>query len=271
MSKSFFETKRWKTIMNFIYGIGAAVVIVGALFKILHWPGANGMLMVGLFTEAGIFIISAFEPVHMDPDWSLVYPELAGMESDRPKALSKSSDGSVSQQLDALLESNNIGSDLIFSLGTGLKSLSTNVSEMSQLTNATVATNEYTSNVQKASKTMAEISDSSTSVNSSLNNFNGGLTNILTNLSETEGATIEYASNVQKASKTMAEISDSSTSVNSSLNNFSGGLNNILSNLSETEGTTLSFKEEMSKLNRNLTSLNSIYGGMLSAMGAAKN
>lgn len=66
--------------MNFVYGIGAAVVIVGALFKILHLKGADLMLSVGLLTEAGIFVISAFEPVHMDPDWSLVYPELAGGE-----------------------------------------------------------------------------------------------------------------------------------------------------------------------------------------------
>ncbi len=85
-SKSFFQTKKWKTIMNFIYGMGAAVVIVGALFKILHWPGANFMLMVGLFTEAGIFAISAFEPVSQDIDWSLVYPELAGGESTERKA-----------------------------------------------------------------------------------------------------------------------------------------------------------------------------------------
>ena len=80
MSKSFFESKKYKTTMNFVYGIGAAVVIVGALFKILHLKGADIMLSVGLLTEAAIFVISAFEPVHMDPDWSLVYPELAGGE-----------------------------------------------------------------------------------------------------------------------------------------------------------------------------------------------
>ena len=77
-NKSFFETKKFKTTMNFVYGMGAAVVIVGALFKILHLKGADLMLSVGLLSEAGIFVISSFEPVHMDPDWSLVYPELAG-------------------------------------------------------------------------------------------------------------------------------------------------------------------------------------------------
>jgi len=205
MSKSFFETKRWKTIMNFIYGMGAAVVIVGALFKILHWPFANLMLMVGLFTEAGIFMISAFEPVHMDVDWSLAYPELAGMESDRPKK-TKGAEGSVTQQLDAMLASANVGPELISSLGTGLKSLSDNVGEMSQLSNATVATNEYTTNVQKAAKTMSEISESSTSVNSSLNNFSGGLTNILTNLVETEGTTVSFKEEMTKLNKNLTNL-----------------------------------------------------------------
>jgi len=207
MSKSFFETKRWKTIMNFIYGIGAAVVIVGALFKILHWPGANFMLMVGLFTEAGIFVISAFEPVHMDPDWSLVYPELAGMESDRPKKVAKQDDsGSVSKQLDAMLESANVGPELISSLGTGLKSLSDNVGEMSTLSSATVATTEYSNNVQKAAKTMAEITDASTSVNSSLTNFSSGLTTILTNLSETESSTVSFKENLGKLNSNLGNL-----------------------------------------------------------------
>lgn len=79
-NNSIFESKKFKTIMNFVYGFGAAIVIVGALFKILHLKGADIMLTVGLLVEAGIFVISAFEPVHMEPDWSLVYPELAGAE-----------------------------------------------------------------------------------------------------------------------------------------------------------------------------------------------
>ena len=70
-------SKKWKNFMAKLYGLGAAVVIVGALFKIMHWPGAGPMLVVGLTTEAIIFIFSAFEPLHEDPNWELVYPELA--------------------------------------------------------------------------------------------------------------------------------------------------------------------------------------------------
>jgi len=143
MSKSFFETKKWKQFMNMVYGIGAAVVIAGALFKIMHWKGADMMLVIGMGTECVIFIISAFEPVHMDPDWSLVYPELAGVESEGKKDKKAASNLTVSQQLDQMLEEAKVGPELIESLGNGLKSLSQNVNEMSNLSSASVATAEY--------------------------------------------------------------------------------------------------------------------------------
>ena len=91
-------SKKWKNFMAKLYGIGAAVVIVGALFKIQHWPMASFFLILGLSTEAIIFFFSAFEPPHEDPDWSLVYPELAtgerhegGISRRRTSAPSRSS------------------------------------------------------------------------------------------------------------------------------------------------------------------------------------
>ncbi|HBN03161.1 MAG TPA: gliding motility protein GldL [Bacteroidetes bacterium] len=131
------------------YGLGAAVVIVGALFKIMHWPGANEMLIIGMGTEAIIFCISAFEPIHEEWDWSLVHPELAGMEGDDKKSINQ---GSVSQQLDSMLAEAKIGPELIEGLGLGLRSLSSNVSSMSDLSGATVATKEYADNLSKANE-----------------------------------------------------------------------------------------------------------------------
>ena len=76
------QGKKFKNFMAKLYGIGAAIVIVGALFKIQHWPASGFFLVLGLGTEAVIFIFSAFEPPHEDVDWTLVYPELAGMEDE---------------------------------------------------------------------------------------------------------------------------------------------------------------------------------------------
>ena len=82
-------SKAWKKFMAKLYGIGAAVVIIGAMFKIQHWPFASLLLVVGLSTEAVIFFFSAFEPLHEEPDWSLVYPELA-LPEDAKKNLQNS-------------------------------------------------------------------------------------------------------------------------------------------------------------------------------------
>ena len=103
MANSFLESKGFKSFMGKAYGLGAAVVIVGALFKITHWKGADLMLTIGLLTEAAIFTISAFEKPHQEPDWTLVYPELAGLDSKEPKKAVKSGLG-LTQQLDKMME-----------------------------------------------------------------------------------------------------------------------------------------------------------------------
>jgi gliding motility-associated protein GldL len=112
-----------KKMMGFLYGMGAAVVIVGALFKLQHWTGADIMLIVGLLTEAAIFALSAFEPVEHELDWSLVYPELAGGEA---KAKDKKENpaeaqGLLSQKLDNMLKEAKIDGELMASLGNSIK------------------------------------------------------------------------------------------------------------------------------------------------------
>ena len=112
-----------KKMMNFLYGMGAAVVIVGALFKLMHWPFASLMLIVGLLTEAFIFALSAFEAPEKDLDWSLVYPELAGGEANPKDKKSKPEDaqGLLSQKLDNMLKEAKIDGALMESLGNSIK------------------------------------------------------------------------------------------------------------------------------------------------------
>src|SRR5690606_9599736 len=101
-NKGGFKELFYTTIMPKIYGLGAAVVIIGAMFKILHYPGADLMLVVGLTTEAVIFAFSAFEPKHHDPDWSKVYPELAEDYDGSTGIMRRNGEdsGSVSKKLD---------------------------------------------------------------------------------------------------------------------------------------------------------------------------
>ena len=140
-------SKKWKNFMAKLYGLGAAVVIVGALFKIQHWPLASFFLIIGLSTEAIIFIFSAFEPPHEDPDWSLVYPELATGERAEGDDFKREDNRSITEQLDDMLESAKIEPELIESLGNGMRSLSDQAKQMSEITGAASATNEYAKNV----------------------------------------------------------------------------------------------------------------------------
>jgi len=112
-----------KKLMNMVYGLGAAVVIIGALFKIMHWPYGDLMLIIGLVTEAGVFVVSAFEPVDSDLDWSKVYPELAGEDSrEKEEAVTEEEKGILSQKLDEMLKEARIDSNLMESLGESIRS-----------------------------------------------------------------------------------------------------------------------------------------------------
>jgi len=137
------RSKGYKNFMAKLYGWGAAAVITGALFKILHWPAADYMLMVGMFTEAIIFFFSAFEPLHKEYDWALVYPELSIPNETKPK-------GSVTQQLDSMLVEAKIGPELIDSLASGMRKLSDNAGKLSNTTDAVMATEGYVTNLTKA-------------------------------------------------------------------------------------------------------------------------
>ncbi|MGB0851283.1 MAG: gliding motility protein GldL [Bacteroidia bacterium] len=214
---SFFESKTGKNVMAKAYGIGAAVVILGALFKIQHYPGADIMLIVGMGVEAIIFFISAFEPIHEEWDWSLVYPELAGMEGEARSKGGISGGDAVSQQLDKMLSEAKIGPDLIEGLGSGLKSLSTNVSSMADLSGATVATKEYADNITLANQQLA-----------GMNSSYGRAVTALDSLSET---TETFKETTTKVANINATLNDSLVSFDQNIQNLNkvyGGMLNAM-------------------------------------------
>lgn len=154
---TFVKRRGFRNFMAKLYGLGASVVILGALFKINHYPGADIMLVVGLGTEAIIFFFSAFEPPYVEPDWSLVYPQLAGLYHD---GSSTGGPKKPTDELDSLLKQSNIDKQLIDRLGDGLKKLSDNTAKLSDITDAAGATNEYVSKVKGASKSAENLSKS---------------------------------------------------------------------------------------------------------------
>lgn len=146
-----------KKVMNFAYGMGAAVVIVGALFKIQHWTGASAMLIIGLGVEAFIFALSAFDPVDKDLDWSLVYPELAGGEA-KPKSAKKEdpaeAQGLLSQKLDNLLKDAKIDGALMESLGNSIRNFEGAAKSISPSVDAMAGQKKYAEEMSKAASNL---------------------------------------------------------------------------------------------------------------------
>ncbi len=261
------QGKGFKNFMAKLYGWGAAVVILGALFKIQHWEGAGLMLTVGLLTEAVIFFFSAFEPPHEDVDWSLVYPELAGMHEPGHDKHKKKKIDPIAQELDKLLTEAKIGPDLIASLGTGMKTLGENASKMSDLSSATVATDDYVKNVQVASKSVGSLAGAYDKATQAMNS-----------LSTSSDDVKVYNDQVSSAGKNLAalnaiyelQLQDSNKHLKET-SKFYDGINELMSNLNSSVEDTKRYKDEVNKLAKNLSSLNTVYGNMLSAMNVNTN
>lgn len=214
-------SKAYKETTAKLYGMGAAVVIVGALFKINHWPGAEEMLIVGMGIEALIFFASAFEPLHVTYDWSLVYPELAGMEDahghgaekeKKDKKKDKKADAQVevvggvaggttiiggfsgTQELDKMLADAKIGPELIESLGKGLQNLSTTTAGLNNIAGAAAASEKFTTNINVASESVVELS---TAYKKTADNLNKDLL-----------VSGEYLSSVQEATSAVSTLAN---------------------------------------------------------------
>ena len=254
---NFVRSKVYKEVSAKLYGIGASVVIVGALFKINHWPGGTIMLIIGMGIEAVIFFVSAFEPLHVTYDWSLVFPELAGMdeihggeEKEKKEKKSKKKDkeqeqimaggvvggpvvGGVvgysgTQDLDKMLADAKIGPELIESLGKGLKNLADTTSQLNDVAGAAVSSERFNQNLSSAAVAAGELSEA---YKKTADNLNKDLL-----------VSGEYLSSVQEATSAVS----------------------TLANIYKETANTLSagdapYLDELKKMASSLSSINALY------------
>ncbi len=269
-----FASKKFKTIMKFVYGWGGAIVIIGAMFKIQHWPGATIMLIGGLGIEACIFILSAFEPLHEDPNWELVYPELALGHSDaldheheeNVPAKKNSAGSGLTEHLDQMLGEANIDNELLTRLGDGMRALGENAAQLQGVTSAAAATDSYVSSLQAASDKVSNLSEAYERASVSIS----GMTS-----SSAEGES--FGEQMQKVSKNLAALNNvyelqlkGSSAHLETTEKFQSQVTEMMKNLSDSTEDTRKYKENMAMLSSNLTDLNTVYGNMLKAMSINK-
>lgn len=293
-----FKTKRWKTFMGYVYGWGASVVLIGALFKLEHWQYSGLLLTIGLSTEALIFFLSAFEPAVDIPDWGKVYPELredyelAELDELKPK-----------KGLDQLLGSSELTPDLLDKVGKGLNELSNTARGISDISSATLATDMYVKNLGSASESMSTFAQINSKANESidksvsvlLNSYSDAATHLSqtgSKLSETynksneiisEGlnnignSSKQYAMNIEKLNKSMDSLNstfenqlEDTKAQFSASQKFNKDMTEMNSILTSSVEELKKYKENAEQLNKNLEALNTIYGNMLGAMSYKK-
>jgi gliding motility-associated protein GldL len=248
-------------ILPTLYSVGAAVVIFGAWAKILHKDFADIMLTVGLLTEAAIFLTFAFQSYFQENteyEWEKVYPELL---EDAP-VVKKLTGTGLTAQMDSALANAKISPDTFDNLQKGFKSLTESVSKIGDITDATIATNDYAKNVKTASGTMIE-----------MNKAYGVTMNAMSEMSGASADAKEYRTQFAEVTKKMGalnavyelELQDTNKHLKA-MNAFYGNLTSAMENMSDASKDTQQFKNELAKLTNNLTSLNGVYGSMLTAM-----
>ena len=256
----------FKKYLHLASCFGASIVIIGALFKIQHWPGSDIAIIAGLGTEAVLFILFGIDIPHEEYDWTLAYPELGGMGGHEEEEHLHDNSLPVSSQLDAMLAEAKIGPELIESLGAGMRAIGDNASKMADISNATVATNEYVDSVKSASKNVSHLADTYSKA-----------ANSISSLAESNDAGSSIGESLNSVSKNLSALNatyelqlQGSRGHLEATEKFYGGLAELMKNLHDSVDDTKKYRAEMSTLSTNLSALNNIYGNMLGAMNYNK-
>lgn len=274
------HTSKWKAFMSKLYGWGASVVIIGALFKIQHYPFAGLLLSVGLITEAIIFFFSAFEPLKEEPDWKLVYPQLDPNYSGEEIGFAAVGGGGGGygggaglSQFDKMLADAGITPAVFDSLSSGLKKLTETTNNFNAMGDLAATTNEYASTIRKANESLQGLSESVRQTARSMNDTSSVYQAIGESSKTIETGGRSYHEKLEILNKNLSalnaayelQLRGANDHVKSAETVYKG-IEGLMKDLSGSADDTKKYREQVARLNENLSSLNSVYGNMLAAM-----
>lgn len=267
----FFASRGYKLFTKYLSGFGASIVIVGALFKIMHWPGCDIMLIAGLLTEAAIFAFIALEPMHDELDWTRVFPELAAKENNDENRLlpilkkggSGGGSGSAADALAKKMDAAGIDDALLGKLKDSMSNLANNAKSLGDLSTAAGATDSYIASLQTASTGLNKLTEQYASSANAIagitadggGNFGVEMQKLGTNLSALNNVYELQLKSSQEYVNSLSQMGDLQESIK-----------NIMTDLSSSAKDTQVYRENMAMLAQNLTDLNNVYGNMLRAM-----
>ena len=294
---AFNKTRKFQNIFNKVNCCGASVVMVGALFKIQHYPGASVMLMVGLLTEAAIFFVTGLSPVPEEYHWKNIFPELLFTEEDEEAAEKRGETLPICtvEPLAGTMDKSNSGYQLFYSgevsgpkkgagtsgdalaafdgmlekaggknffekLGNNFANFNENVKDLSSVSSAAVASKNFTDNISAASTAIASFNSSAEDMANTMGSVQGQITKLgQVDFSALTDGNKEYSSNINKLNKNLGAINGV---FELQLNDF----DSVIQGLKDSVQGAKVYASEVNKLGKNLQALNNVYGNMLTAL-----
>ncbi|MBA3828041.1 MAG: gliding motility protein GldL [Taibaiella sp.] len=262
----FFETKQGKYLKNFIIGIGASVVLLGALFKIQHWNGAGVMLTAGMLTEAFIFAMLGVLPPHKDYYWERYYPNIDEnpyVEAYRKGVkLEAGPKGFSTKSLDQMLEEAQITPANLRKLNENFQRFGHTVDQIKDMSDVTSATAQYSQSAREAADALGQMKTTFVGATQTMASFNNAAAD-----------TTKFHEQVVVLSKNLGtlnqiyevELSDANNHLKA-MNKFYSNLVNASDAMASSAEDAKAAKDQIGQLAKNLGTLNQIYGNMLSAM-----
>ena len=269
--KKFLMSKKYKTFMGYLYGWGAAVVMVGAYFKLTHIPGADFMLALGLGVEAVIFFMSAFEPQHMEYAWDNVFVELDEEWDGKERTQFATTGGGAGKaattdveeaMLSKMFEKMNVSEDTFKKLGRGIDRLAENAGQMADISNAMAATTNYANAMDRATKSISDFSTAYVTTNQKLTDSLGKL-----DFSALDANTIKKVATSMQSLNSIYELQlQGAEQTSAASKKLTETMNKYMDNLNASSQNAGQLNQQLTQLSQRLTALNNVYGGMLSAM-----
>ncbi len=276
--ESFLSSPKGKKLVGYAYGFGAAIVIVGALFKILHLPGASVVLTIGMGTEAILFALSAFEDPHKEYHWDLVFPQLEGGEGGpimggmAPAAAPSAKSGN---SIDDIAQAGKLSESDVQKLNEGIRKLSETAAQISDVTAAVSASSNYARNMNAASDAIGAFAATQASLKSSSDSLFASYKTVAESMSNVAADAKGYMTEMQGITKNLSAINASYEMQVKSISEQAGIVNDVNDNLKKIQtamdaasAETIAFKDQATKLTQQVSSLNNVYGNMLNAFGA---
>jgi gliding motility-associated protein GldL len=273
--KHFIASAKGKKFTAAAYGIGASVVIIGALFKIQHWPGAGLMLTLGMGCEAILFALSSLENPHREFDWDIVFPALKGHDGTiDPEDLATLGLPEVPETAGmGIAGFGGLADEDVAKLSEGIKKLSETAAQLSNLSAVADVTGSFVKNVSAASSSAEVFVHNQSAINASTEAMVASYKGISEGLSGAAQGSAGIAGKLDEMTKNLSSINSvyeiqlkAVTAQSTSVQSLSAEWDKIKAAVNGTVVESEAYKAQAAKLTQQITNLNNIYGNMLNAM-----